>query len=55
VLKVMPALTIDTQTLEAGLESIFEAMHQVLEQATLSEPDSDTDTLVFINEVSHVD
>ncbi len=55
VLKLMPALTIGMETLQAGLDSIFEAMQQVLDQASFSEPDSDTDALVFLNEVSHVD
>ena len=31
VLKLMPALTIDAETLQSGLASIFEAMQQVLE------------------------
>lgn len=55
VLKLMPALTISTETLQAGLDNIFEAMQQVLGQASFSEPDSDTDAFVFPNEVAHVD
>ena len=55
VLKLMPALTISTETLQAGLDNIFEAMQQVLGQASFSEPDCDTDALVFLNEVAHVD
>lgn len=55
VLKLMPALTISSETLQAGLASIFDAMQQVLEQGTLSDPDQDVDPLVFINGVAHVD
>ena len=55
VLKLMPALTIDAETLQSGLASIFEAMQQVLEYPSSSESDTDTDTLRFTNEVSHVD
>ena len=51
----MPALTIDAETLQSGLASIFEAMQQVLEYPSSSESDTDTDTLRFTNEVSHVD
>lgn len=42
VLKLMPALTIDAQTLQLGLATIFEAMLHVLEYTSSSEPAGST-------------
>lgn len=54
VLKLMPALNIPQHVFQSGLDSILDAMQQVLERATFSALADDTDTLEFIKGVAHV-
>ncbi len=54
VLKLMPALTIDTPTLHTGLERLFAAMHQVLGRTGSQAPGNDLDTLRTTREVADV-